>query len=123
MNVFATAEKHMSWLSARQNVAATNMANSDTPGFKAREIVAFGSEFKFAASRLANSNPAHLQVGGMSAAGKSTALQNNEEATLSGNDVVMEKEMRTIGENSRSFAFDIGLLKMFHRMVLTSVKG
>lgn len=123
MNVFATAEKHMTWLSERQNIAATNMANSDTPGFKAREIVGFGNELEYAATRLINSNPAHLQIPGAGAAGKSTILQNNEEATLSGNDVVMEKEMRTIGENSRSFAFDIGLLKMFHRMVLTSVKG
>jgi flagellar basal-body rod protein FlgB len=123
MNVFATAEKHMSWLAARQAIASINMANSDTPGFKARAITAFGQEMKFEATRLFNSNPAHFQSPMQVTAGQSTTAQNNEEVTITGNDVSMEKEMRTIGENSRVYSFDIGLLKSFHRLILASVKG
>ena len=123
MNVFATAEKHMSWLAARQAIASTNMANSDTPGFKARAITSFGHEMEFAATRLSVSNLAHVQSPIQAAAGQSTEAQNNDEVSLSGNDVVMEKEKRTIGENSRMYSFDTGLLKSFHRMILASVKG
>ncbi len=123
MNVFATAEKHMSWLAARQAIASTNMANADTPGFKAREISPFGREMQSTAARLATSSAVHLQMPSQISGGHTTKLQSNEEVTLSGNDVVMEKEMRTTGENSRLFSFDIGLLKSFHRMLLTSVKG
>ncbi len=123
MNVFAIAQQHMSWLAARQSITANNMANSDTPNFKAREIESFGAELKLAATRLTTSNVAHLQVSNLSPAGFGTQFQKNQEASLSGNDVVMEKEMRTAGENSRLYSFDIGLLKSFHRMLLTSVKS
>jgi flagellar basal-body rod protein FlgB len=123
MDVFATAEKHMSWLAARQAVTARNMANSDTPGFKASEIEPFGKELRSAATKLATSHRAHVQAQYQADAGFGSRLQKNEESSLSGNDVVMEKEMRTAGENARLYSFDIGLLKSFHRMLLMSVKS
>jgi flagellar basal-body rod protein FlgB len=123
MNVLATAEKHMSWLAARQAITANNMANSDTPGFRASEIEPFGKELRSAAARLAVSNKHHLQGANQAASEFGIRLQGNPEATLSGNDVIVEKEMRTAGENARLYSFDIGLLKSFHRMLLTSVKS
>lgn len=123
MNVFATAVQHMSWLAARQAITANNMANSDTPNFKAQEIEPFGKELRLAATRLATSHAAHMQDSSYPTLGFAKKMQNNEEASLSGNDVLMEKEMRTAGENSRLYSFDIGLLKSFHRMLLTSVKS
>lgn len=123
MNVIAMAESHMSWLSARQAITSTNIANADTPGFKAREISAFDRELRQTSMRLAISNAKHMQVPGTSVAGHISKPQNNSEVTLSGNDVVMEKEMRTAGQNTRLFSFDVGLIKSFHRMLLTSVKA
>jgi flagellar basal-body rod protein FlgB len=123
MNIFATAESHMSWLTARQAITSNNIANADTPGFKAREISPFGKEMQLASMRLTTSSSRHLQVANLTTAGHTSQLQNNSEATFSGNDVVMEKEMRTAGANTRLFSFDIGLLRSFHRMLLTSVKA
>lgn len=123
MNVFKTAENHMSWLASRQAVAAANLANADTSGFKALSVVAFGQEMDAAATRLQVSHPSHLQPHGKLAGSVSTFQQNNSEVTLSGNDVVIEKEMRVVGENARLFNFDVGLMKSFHRMILTSLKG
>jgi flagellar basal-body rod protein FlgB len=123
MNIFATAERHMSWLAARQATASTNIANADTPKFKAREIVPFGQELQSVAARMTTSNAAHVQAPNLMSSGFSSRLQNNGEATLSGNDVLIEKEMRTAGENSRLYSFDVGILKSFHQMLLSSVKG
>lgn len=123
MNVFSAAEQHMSWLSARQSITAHNIAHSDTPNFKAQEIEPFGRELQLIATRLVSSNKAHLQTPSQALTDFGNRAQKNEEVSLSGNDVVMEKEMRTAGENSRLFSFDIGLLKTFHRMLLTSVKS
>ena len=123
MNVFATAKSHMSWLAARQAITSTNIANSDTPGFKAREITPFGKELRLAEVRLATSNTQHLQAPNTTVAGYGSQLQRNSEVTLSGNDVVIEKEMRSAGENIRKFSFDTGILKSFHRMMLASVKA
>jgi flagellar basal-body rod protein FlgB len=123
MNILATAEKHMSWLAARQMVASANLANADTPGFKARDISPFGKEMQLSATHLLKTNAAHIQPGSSAASGYDSQLQNNDEMSLSGNDVVMEKEMRTIGDNARLYTFDIGLMKSFQRMLLSSVKG
>lgn len=123
MNIFATAERHMSWLGARQAQASMNIANADTPLFKSRQIVPFAEEMKSASVQMVRNNPAHLGNTRTMQSGFVSQGQDNEEVTLSGNDVVMEKEMRVVGENSRLFAFDIGLLKSFHRMLLASVKG
>ena len=123
MNVFATAEKHMSWLAARQAIASTNISNADTPKFRAREIVPFVKELQSVAAQMTMSNAHHVQAPNLLTAGHSSRLQDNEELTLSGNDVVLEKEMRTAGENTRLYSFDIGLLKSFHQMLLTSVKA
>jgi flagellar basal-body rod protein FlgB len=123
MNVFATAERHMSWLAARQTVTAHNLANSDTPGFKAKEIEAFGKEIGLAATRVTTTHARHMQPVDQPTSGFGTRFQKNEETSLSGNDVVIEKEMRVTGENARLYSFDIGLLKSFHRMLLMSVKS
>jgi flagellar basal-body rod protein FlgB len=123
MNVLGVAENHMSWLAARQLVTSSNLANADTPGFKAQAIQGFGKEMDQAARRLAATHASHLDISGTRSARFATTPQNNSEVNLSGNDVVLEKEMRTIGENARLFSFDLSLMKSFHRMVLTSVKG
>ncbi len=123
MNVFATTERHMSWLGSRQALASVNVANSDTPGFKAREISPFGEVLQTSSVRLARSDPAHFDSSRGVPTRYESRMQNNEEANLSGNDVVLEKEMRTIGENARMFSFDLTLIKSFHRMLLASVKG
>jgi flagellar basal-body rod protein FlgB len=123
MNIFSTAESHMSWLTARQAITSTNIANADTPGFRAREISPFGKELNLASTRLNVSSASHMQAPNFTIGGHSSQLQNNEEATLSGNDVIMEKEMLKAGENTRLYSFDIGLLKSFQRMLLASVKA
>jgi flagellar basal-body rod protein FlgB len=123
MNVLNTAVKHMSWVAARQAITAGNMANADTSAFKAREIEPFGQTLAIAASRLTASNAAHVQPKSASQGDYGVRFQGNKEVSLSGNDVIMEKEMRTAGENTRLYSIDISLIKTFHRMLLSSVKG
>jgi flagellar basal-body rod protein FlgB len=123
MNIFAAAQSHMSWLGARQIVASENLANSDTPGFKSKEIGAFQLEMLSSPSRLQKTKSAHYQRGQSIIEKYGAEFQNNDEPTLSGNDVVIEKEIRVVGENARLYAFDVGLMKSFQKMVLASVRG
>ncbi|MGR3756834.1 MAG: flagellar basal body rod protein FlgB [Tranquillimonas sp.] len=41
MSFFRLASDRMQWLSARQKVVAENVANADTPNYKARDISSF----------------------------------------------------------------------------------
>lgn len=41
IGTFALAEQRLNWLDARQRLLAGNVANADTPGFRARDAVPF----------------------------------------------------------------------------------
>jgi flagellar basal-body rod protein FlgB len=123
MNVFATAERHMSWLASRQMVAASNVAHADTAGYRALSLSPFDADMKAVATTISKTHPGHLPGGSKAYGGWTSERQNNHDISLSGNDVMLEKEMRVIGENARLFNFDVGLLKSFQRMLISSVKG
>ena len=64
LNVFSAVRKRLSWLTQRQEVLAQNVANADTPKYKARDLKAFN--FKEIVRRegmqlnIEVSDPAHL---------------------------------------------------------------
>lgn len=124
MDIFSVVGVHGRWLEAKLAVSARNIANSDTPGFKAQQVAPFslgGTDSGFA---LTATRAGHLGSTTATDAATASALpQANDEASHSGNDVMMEKELASVGEASRGLAFDSGLSKLFHRMVLASVKG
>jgi flagellar basal-body rod protein FlgB len=98
------------WLSARQAVTAENVANASTPGYKAREVVAFDA----ALARFSGA--------------QNTSVQRNVDGTPwevrpSGNSVSLEEEMVRASDISRSYALNTGIVSAFHRMLLQAVRG
>jgi flagellar basal-body rod protein FlgB len=43
IGLFDLAEKRLTWAAARQTVLASNIANANTPGYKARDVESFQS--------------------------------------------------------------------------------
>ena len=127
MNIFSVLSRHVDWLGQRYQVAATNVAHSDSPGFRAKEISGFQSELdNLGGLDMARTSPMHMSVSGDADDASTTyetSFQNNTDVSHSGNDVVIEKEMSTLGDSSRMMAFDTGIEKMFQRLYLTSVKA
>lgn len=123
MSVFDVVSKHVDWVSQRYAVAAANVANLDTPGFRAKTIEPFQLEMGNAAFRLAATNSSHLGTTAPGSHAYSIVDKPALDETHSGNNVSLEGEMRTIGESSRMMSIDTSLYKLFHRMVLTSIKA
>jgi flagellar basal-body rod protein FlgB len=125
MDVFGVASRHIAWLQSRQQILAENVANSDTPRYRSRDIAAFGLAAPTFAVQLAATSPLHMQESGSaSAAGEfETVFSRNPDVAHSGNDVSLEREMKKLGESSLAFAFDTSVSKLFHRMTLMSLKG
>jgi flagellar basal-body rod protein FlgB len=124
LNIFSVVSRHVDWLSQRLSVAANNVANSDTPGYRARKL----NGFQQTLSSVENpgftlTNSSHLQAYARTAESYGTDLQLNEDISHSGNDVNIEKEMQSVGDTSRQMSFDISLAKIFHHMYLSSLKG
>jgi flagellar basal-body rod protein FlgB len=120
--IFDLASQHAQWLAARQAAASQNIANADTPGYKARDVVPFEAVLDRTALDLAATQPGHLQLA--STTGSSVEMEREQawDVSHSGNDVTMEAELMKIGENGRMQSLDTNLVRMFQRMILTSLK-
>ena len=111
------------WLATRQAVVARNIANANTPGFKAQEVKPFADVLNHASLGLAATSPLHLgdESGSVRAAGRKTSEP--WAVTASGNSVSLEKELIAAGEVNRGFGLNAGIAKAFHRMLLAGVKS
>ena len=100
--------RHMTVAAARQVVAASNLANASTPGYKAKEV-----DFTQALNRqlsdplpLATSSRGHL--GGAAAGGGTSGLPTREIDGASerrdGNTVQLDRELLTMTSASGEFA-------------------
>jgi flagellar basal-body rod protein FlgB len=125
MDVFSVATRHMSWLQVRQQVLAGNIANSDTPGYRARDIEAFRLTPPTFQSALQATHAVHFGSTSMSVTTPQPQIvfPDNDDVSHSGNTVSLEREMRKIGEAGSAFNFDTAVTKLFHRMSLLSVKA
>ena len=84
----------MSYLSQRQEVIASNIANADTPGYKTRDIQ-MPSDFASA----------------MQDAGSSVVEAPNLPSHNDGNNVSIDREARLLSENSLKFSVASQLLR------------
>ena len=123
MDIFAVVSNHINWLGQRQAITAANVANSDTPNFRAKEIQPFHLQIQDLQTSLQQTQVGHMQDQSIMATGYEIRDQHNSDSTHSGNDVVIEKEMLNVGETSRQFTFDTAIAKIFHRMMMSSVKS
>ncbi|MDQ1185093.1 MULTISPECIES: flagellar basal body rod protein FlgB [Agrobacterium] len=124
IQLFALASRQAEWLSIRQEVVATNIANASTPQYRAKEVVPFETELKTAGMQMARTNPGHMEmaVTGAGKIGLRDAPLNNEIGVqISGNTVSLSTEMAKTGEIKRQFELNTQLVRTFHSMMMTAV--
>lgn len=122
MFIFDLAAQHMQWIASRQQVVAGNIANVDTPGYKARDVAPFESVLDHTALDLAATNPGHLRLEQAAFATTESAPGESWDTSHSGNSVTLEAELLKTGENGRMQALDTNIQRMFQRMLLSSLK-
>jgi flagellar basal-body rod protein FlgB len=121
--LFGLSSTRADWLSQRQAVVAENVANANTPGYRAKDVSAFTTVLETTKLDLAASNPTHLVASAGKDFGVDEARQTPWDITHSGNSVSLEQEMLKAGEISRDYALDTSIAKAFHRMYLSTLKG
>jgi flagellar basal-body rod protein FlgB len=124
VSIFSVLSQHVDYLSQRYAVAAKNVANVDTPGFKAQKIAEFQQTMNSVGGfQLASSQGTSRSANDTGSVTYDISPRKNTEVKNSGNDVNMDQEMSEVGETSRQFAVDMNLEKTFQRMFLASLKG
>ena len=59
---FELASSQARWLELRQSTIAANVANANTPGFKARDVEPFNKVLDGMPVKLALTSPSHIQL-------------------------------------------------------------
>ena len=120
--IFNLASRSNAWLSERQSAIARNVANADTPGYRAVDVQPFLQVLAAAGGNVAQSHPAHMAVGSAAALSAESEAEEGVIPTHSGNTVSLEKEMLKAGEVSGKFALGTSVYKSFHRMIISSAR-
>lgn len=122
MYLFQLASQHMTWLSERQSVLANNIANADTPGFRARDVQSFAAALDHVGIGLNRTDPRHQQMELTTATHAGLVDAPVWDQSHSGNTVSIERELMQVTHTSRMMSVDTSVAKSFHRMILTSLK-
>lgn len=99
-------EKYLDLLSARQKLAASNIANADTPGYKTKDID-FQQEF---ASMVKGQEPQTIEAEGLA-------------EKPDGNNVNVDREARMLAENAMRFNVASVLLRGEINSVKEAITG
>jgi flagellar basal-body rod protein FlgB len=123
VHLFNLLSLQRGWLSARQTVVSQNIANANTPGYKTQDISDFAKTLDRAGLQMTTTDPSHQYVAPK--VGDVAFSKNGEswEVSHSGNDVSLEAELMKAGEIRGAFSMDTNLMKSFHAMWLSSLKG
>lgn len=121
--LFGLASQHNRWLSVRQATVAGNVANANTPGFKAQDVAPFESAMDSARLSMTTSNAKHVSLGDLGQRADDAQVVDSWEVTHSGNSVSLEQELIRSGEINRAYRLNTSVVKTFHRMMLAATKG
>lgn len=123
VHLFDIAAKQAKWLAVRQNAVSQNIANANTPRYTALDVEPFEAIVRKTTLAVAATSPNHITS---TPAETITAKQRRSDSwstVHSGNSVSIEQEMLKAGDISRSYALTTNIVKTFHRMIATAIKG
>ncbi len=118
-------ERALTIFAQRNRVLASNIANADTPNYKARDI-----DFKAALNTarqdsisLTQTSDLHKQAWGMTKDGASTMYRMPTQSTLDGNTVEMDVEQAAFAENALKYRASLAFLDGKIRTLKYALKG
>jgi flagellar basal-body rod protein FlgB len=122
MQLFSIVSRHNHWLAVRQSTIAGNIANANTPGFRAQDVQPFEMAVEQARLAMAATRPGHLTSGPPTTAATELRREEPWETTHSGNNVSLEQELLKAGEVNRAYRLNTSIARAFHRMIMTSAR-
>ncbi|SNR41191.1 FlgB family protein [Paracoccus sediminis] len=105
--------------SQRQITVARNIANADTPGFKAQDLQPFADSYRAASEPLRATDARHLQVADWTASSRPATTETG--VSPNGNSVSLEEEMLKAAEVKRSYDLSLGIYRSALDLVRTSI--
>lgn len=121
LHVMALADRRAEWAAVRQAAIAGNVANADTPDYKARDIEPFLADAARTRLQLAATRPGHIALSSLEMHASEVEESDSWDVAHSGNTVSIDEELVKSGETQRHHRMALTVLGAFHRMLLDSV--
>ena len=127
--LFGIMRTKLSYLSERQSVLAQNIANSDTPGYKAKDIAEPDFKKMVASSGLGGQRPLQMAITNVKHIAKNTPVpafradkrNNTYELNPNGNNVVLEEEISKMAMNTQEYQKALNLYSKGIAMFKTAI--
>ena len=121
--IFTALRTRMQWHQERQRVLAENVANSDTPNFKPRDLVEpkFDSSGAAAGGTLAMVRTSAAHMGPSGAPETFNSTKGGFETRPAGNSVNLEDEMLKISQNQMDYEAVTGLYTRSLHLLKTAI--
>ncbi len=129
VSLFTLMRGKLGYLSARQSTIAQNIANVDTPGYRAQDVAE--PDFKkmaIAASAspaqklpMRTTNEKHMSVGGSMSAFEAVERKHTYELNPDGNNVTVEEELMKAAENQAEYTKVLNLYRKTVDMFKTAI--
>ncbi len=120
--ILQLAAQRTQWLSARQSIIASNVANANTPGYRASDLQPFSAVLDSTQISMATTNPAHLAPTEDELASARVVESDPADETLSGNSVRLEQEMIRLGDVNRDYSMGTNIKRAIHQMMMSALK-
>ncbi|MFG1272681.1 flagellar basal body rod protein FlgB [Xanthobacter flavus] len=121
--LFNLASRHAQWATVRQTAIAGNIANANTPGYKAVDTEPFSAILDRTRLSLARTSGSHMDLATGGIGATKVAAREGWDTSHSGNSVSLEQEMLKADEVNRAYSLNTSIVRSFHRMILASVKS
>ena len=115
----ALGNTHAKWLSVRQALIASNVANANVPGFRAQDVRPM-SDTQQMFSNLVRTDERHLVSRLGNVEGVGTTAENTWETYHSGGNVSVSQEMMKASEVASAYQLNTSVMRSFHTMVIAT---
>ncbi|MFM2279616.1 MAG: hypothetical protein RLZZ444_1847 [Pseudomonadota bacterium] len=120
--LFDLASRQAEWLTVRQSVVSGNIANANTPGFRAKDVSPFDYILNNTTVPMAATNPMHFTDSASDSFVVEAKDNKGAAAQLSGNSVDLSDELYKEGMIKRDYDLNTGVVKAFNKMILLTVR-
>ncbi len=114
----ALAEARIRWLDARQRVLSQNVANADTPGYRASDLQPFAQMLAGAQGVMSKTDQRHLSP---RHDGRVQRERRPLERSIDGNGVALDREAMRIADTETAHALAVGLHRRYLGMFRTAL--
>jgi flagellar basal-body rod protein FlgB len=127
--LFRMMSQRMEWLSQRQQLLANNVANANTPGYRAQDLnpLSFDKLLRSGNGKMSarTTRSGHLSGGASVGGGKFKLKPKDDDKaqTMTGNDVALEQEMMKVAQTAMDYQLTTNLYRKHLAMIRSALNS